>query len=262
MFLLALSVNLFDDNLDFLDITLTEDDLKAGEDLIDSMESPTKSLPIGPHPTTTKLARIPIKILLKIDPDNKMDTTLLDRNTPFVSTFFLTADPQEKFWQQLTFFSALKIKSLQTIHKSFPFTILKQSKINYDLVHVKSLYRSSIHTPIAVRNFEPQATILNLATPLFITNTEAPADMVVVFKLIVHPTYTNPTQDLFVRQIRSLALCETKSDLEIIGHLLSYFNNFKTHLTLSQIRFDPAVTNEFKITRNTKERKSPYKRDQ
>ena len=175
---------------------------------------------------TTTNTKLPVKITIKIDTNNMTNNALLDNINQPVNSFYVSVDRDEQFWRLPTFFNSIKYRSATKVAQSFPVTILASSKVNYDINYTKAVYRAHDTFAVSVLNSETIYGLQHLPRPIFLSHPEHPAEIVCVFEIIIHTTYTPSSQE-FVSNAQRLALTKTIDPLESIALLLAYFAKFK-----------------------------------
>ena len=217
--------------MDILDVQLSDEELQAGQDLLDHIgsneKSPTPPIPPKLTPAIEPLERLPIKIIIKIENNtNENDFSLL-RNSNHVTSFMITSKPKYPFWKSSGFFLYIKNRAIPKIHSSFPFNTLQQNNIPYELDLVKALYKDQNQIPISIIPNTPQSVFSNLPTPNFILDSIYPAELNLIFKLNpIAPKESEPTNQ-FLNSIRNLALKEHIDSLQTISDLIKHFQIYK-----------------------------------
>ena len=215
--------------------TNTDTNLSKNELLLTTFKKPESPKPrrtLLPTPTVkiiqinTNSTKLPIKITMKIDTNNMPNYTLLDNINQPVNSFYMTVDRDEQFWKLPQFFSSIKVRAANKINKSFPVTILANSKINYDVLYTKSIYRAHDNLAISVLNTETIVGLQHLPRPLFLSNPDEPAEIVAVFEIHIQTSYTPSTQE-FVSSVQRLALTNLMDPMESIALLLAYYAKYK-----------------------------------
>lgn len=222
--------------MDILQVQLTEEEFQAGQDLlnhIDSHENKSSNVKNNSIPTTTSsvepLDRLPIKIIIKTEHINQTDLTLL-RNANHVTTFMVTVKPKYTFWKSSGFFLYIKNRSIPNIHSSFPFNLLQQNDIPYEVTLIKALYKDHYQNPVSIIPNTSQAHFNTLPTPDFIADNSKPAEINLIFRLnALTPRETSPTS-AFLQATRTLALNDSMDSLSLISMLLSAFQEYRTSI--------------------------------